>query len=133
MGVDFDSCSKCNQSRHDEFVGVCGGCMTTVGCGQSLCTSCLVNDDINSKNAYKYGTICDGTYEQAKLHQLEDGDYGEGDMIDDSGIDPKYCPYCSGKEVHDDEILEFLLKRHKDLTKEDIKGMILVERKKEKK
>jgi hypothetical protein len=131
MSVDFKACSKCGESLYDEFVGTCGGECGTKGCYQSLCTHCLVNDEkIDSSYAYEYGTRFDGTPEQIKELGLEGYSYKIGDLIDDTGIDPKYCPYCSGEEVHGDEILGFLLNLHKDLTKEDIKSMILEERKK---
>jgi len=132
MSVDFEECDKCEESKYDEYVGRCGGEMGQTGCGKSLCTNCLINDDIDSSYAYEYGTRFDGTPEQLESFELSGDDYNIGDMIDDTGIDPKYCPYCSGKEVHDDEILEFLLNDN-GVTREDIKQIILDKRAKAKK
>ena len=43
MGVDFYGCTKCGDSLYSEYVGSCQGC------GVSLCTDCLINDeDVNA-------------------------------------------------------------------------------------
>ena len=61
--------------------------------------------DIDSKYAHDYDVKCDGTKEQADEHGFDVGDYEVGDVIDDSGIDSKHCPFCSGNKVHDEDLL----------------------------
>jgi hypothetical protein len=122
MSVDYYQCDKCEESVYSEEKGECGG--YTRGCGKTLCTSCLVNDDLDERYAYYYGIKFDASQEQMEEFKIKDiNSYKLGDIIDDSGIDPKYCPYCSGKEVHDDDVLNFLLKRY-ELDIEDVKKEI---------
>ena len=123
MSVDFKGCDKCERGVYDEYVGTCGGEYGLRGCGKSLCTECLINNDIGSSYAYKYGTRFDGTPEQLEEYEIGEDDYCLEELIEDSGIDPKYCPYCSGKEVHDLDVLSFLLKRY-ELDLEEIREEI---------
>ncbi|WP_346884335.1 hypothetical protein [Clostridium sp. UBA4395] len=109
MSVDFYSCDCCEESRYEEYVGHCSKC------GHSLCTSCLVNNDINSSYAYEYNVKFDGSEKQKEEYDIEskqESEYGYeiGDIIDDAGIDSKYCPFCTGNEIHNDDLLEFALK-----------------------
>lgn len=109
MSVDFYSCDCCGESRYEEYVGQCSKC------GHSLCTSCLINNDIDSRYAYEYNVKFDGSQEQKEyygIYSKEDDEYGYdiGEIIDDVGIDSKYCPFCSGDEIHNDDLLEFALK-----------------------
>jgi hypothetical protein len=103
MSVDFYECDCCEESRYEEFVGHCNKC------GHSLCTDCLANNDINSEYAYRYGEKCDGTAEQAEKYGFKVGNYEIGDIIDDTGISSKYCPFCNGEEVHNDDLLDFAI------------------------
>lgn len=105
MSVDFYECDCCEESRYEEYVGSCNKC------GHSLCTACLVNNDVDSNYAYNYGVKCNGTEEQAKEYGFEVDDYEVGEIIEDTGIDSKYCPFCSGDEVHNDDLLEFAIKK----------------------
>ncbi|MFI2856933.1 hypothetical protein ACH6EH_07305 [Paenibacillus sp. JSM ZJ436] len=117
MGVDFYACDCCGESRYEEYVAHCPKC------DHSLCTSCVVNDDINSRYAYDYGVKFDGTAEQKSEYRIDDEnkyDYEIGEIIDDTGIAPKYCPFCNGTEVNNDDLLEFLLKKY-ELDKEVVK------------
>jgi hypothetical protein len=116
MGVDFYCCSSCKQSRYEEYVESC------TGCGKRLCTSCLVNDDVNSRFAHHYGVKFDSNNKELVdelisygMETDEDGKitgYHEGELIDDSAIDPKYCPYCQDKEVDNDAVLKYLLEKY---------------------
>lgn len=116
MSVDFYSCDHCGDSIYEEYVGHCSVC------GHNLCTNCLVNKDIDSRYAYEYGVKFDGSEEQKKeygIQSKEEDKYGYeiGDIIDDVGIDSKYCPFCSGGVIHNDELLDFalsLLKKSKE-------------------
>jgi hypothetical protein len=126
MGVSFRHCESCNDSLYDEYVGSC------TDCGNSLCTNCLVNDDIDSRFAYQYGVKFDSTDEKLIAELLKDGyitkdengdyDIEEGELIDDSAIQPKYCPFCQGDSVDNDAVLAYLLKNYnldiKDVWKE---------------
>ncbi len=113
MSVDLYECDCCEESRYDEYTGTCNKC------GHRLCTDCLINNDIESNFAYDYEVKCDGTKEQAEEYGFKVGDYEIGDIIDDSGIDSKYCPFCSGGEVHDEDLLNYLLERYA-LSKEKV-------------
>jgi hypothetical protein len=84
---------------------------------------------VKSQYAYKYGIICDGTDAQLKELGLEGYDYCLDDLIDDTAIDPKYCPYCSGEKVSEREMLNCLLKSS-GATEEALKKQILSARKK---
>ena len=121
MSVDFYECDCCEESRYEEYVGRCSKC------GHSLCTNCLINNDIDSPYAHDYQVECDGTPEQREEYDFDEGDYEIGDVIDDSGIDSTYCPFCSGTEIHNDELLKFALSKlgiDKDTLIEDYKKNI---------
>jgi hypothetical protein len=128
MSVDYYSCSCCNESVYSEFVTHCSGC------GKGICTHCLINvpDDIGEdygRYAHNYGVRYDGTEEQKELFSwISSGNYEIGELIDDAGIDFKYCPFCSGEEVHDSDILNLALEKL-NLTTEDLKQEILIKRK----
>jgi hypothetical protein len=115
MGVDYYSCDECGESRYSEYVGSC------TDCGASLCTHCLVNDDVNSNYAHEYGV----RFHSENLAELEvlygdmkDSDTGEfifddDELIDDTSICPKYCPYCSGDKVNQEEIFQYIVTKYK--------------------
>ena len=105
MSVDFKHCESCGESRYEEYVGYCEKC------GNSLCTYCLVNDDLNSNYAYDYQVKFDGTKEQMKEYGFDESyGYKIGDSLDDAGIDSRYCPFCNGNEVSDNDLLYYALK-----------------------
>lgn len=71
-----------------------------------------MNNDIDSEYSYDYGVKFDGSKEQMEEYGFDESyDYEIGDIIDDAGIDSKYCPICNGLKVHDDELLEFAIRR----------------------
>jgi hypothetical protein len=120
MSVDFYECDCCEESRYEEYVGHCDKC------GHSLCTNCLVNDDINSNYTYDYQVKYDGSKEQKEKYGIEDDEEEKGWVtigkpIDDTGIDPKYCPFCNGKKVNDDDLLKYLLNKY-GIDKEQLKA-----------
>ena len=110
MGVSYYACKCCGESRYEEYVGNC------TSCGKSLGTCCVVNDDIGSRYAYEYGVIYDGSDEQKKEYEIGD-DWEEkgwvtvGEVIDDTAIQPKYCPFCTGEQVDKTDVLNYLLKK----------------------
>ncbi|KQL18813.1 hypothetical protein [Cytobacillus solani] len=110
MGVSYYACKCCGESRYEEYVGSC----TT--CGKTLGTCCVVNDDIGSDYAYEYGVIYDGSEAQKNEYGIEE-DWEEkgwvtiGEVIDDTSIQPKYCPFCTGEEIAQEDILAYLLKQ----------------------
>jgi hypothetical protein len=110
MSVDFYGCSCCGESKYEEYVGWC------TKCGASLCTSCVVNDDIQSSYASQYGVRFDGSKEMMDKYditqdEIDEGSFEVGELIDDTSIDPKYCPYCQGDEINESQFLSFLIKR----------------------
>lgn len=105
MSVDFYHCDCFGESRYEEFVGYCSKC------GNSLCTSCVVNDDIKSNYAYDYGVKFDGSKEQIEKYEIHEDYIPEiGEVIDDVGMDSKYCPFCNGNKVSDNDLLYYALK-----------------------
>lgn len=111
MGVDYYYCEKCGESVYSEYQGHCNKCH------KGLCTNCLVNDTIKSRYTYDYSVLYDGSEEQIKKFRIKEGEYKLGDKIDDSGIDSKYCPFCSGNAYTDSDLLYTalrLLKMNKD-------------------
>nr|WP_156736313.1 hypothetical protein [Mycobacterium sp. E3298] len=74
----------------------------------------------------------DGTPEQKEefgVQSKEDSEYGYeiGDIIDDTGIASKYCPFCNGIEVSDDDLLNYLLKKY-DINKQELETEYLSSR-----
>lgn len=119
MSVDFYGCESCGESRYEEYVAHCSGC------GHRICTSCVVNDDVNSRYAHYYGVKFDNSPEQREefgVKSKEEDQYGYeiGEIIDDTGIAEKYCPFCNGNKVSNDDLLEYLLERY-GLSKEEAK------------
>ncbi len=123
MGVDFYSCKSCGESKYEEYIGNC------TNCGVSLCTNCLVNDDINDRFAHSYGFEYDPENPSLMQKYADEGwsiydekgkpYYNEGDIIDDSAIQPKYCPFCSGKEINKEKLFDFIVNKHNiDINKE---------------
>ena len=108
MGVDFYYCECCKESKYSEYVKECECCRN------NLCTHCLVNKEFNSSYAYDYCIIYDGSEEQKKEYGIGD-DYEEkgyvtiGEVIVDTGIDPKYCPFCEGKAFDEKDFLQWLI------------------------
>lgn len=123
MGVDFYHCTVCDESRYEEYVGWCQGC------SNGLCTACLVNKENDSPYAYQHGLIFDSEEpELMKEYEAlgyalykEDGEsyYDDGDVIDDSGIADKFCPYCTGKKIDEGSVLLYLLDKY-DLKIEEV-------------
>jgi len=119
MSVDFYGCDCCGESRYEEYVASCPKC------DHSVCTSCVVNDDINSRYAYHYGVKFDGSKKQKEeygVESKEDSEHGYeiGAILDDTGIAPKYCPFCNGSKVSDDDLLVYLMGKY-DVDKEELK------------
>lgn len=107
MSVDYYSCDACGESCYEEYVGHCSKC------GHNLCTDCLVNKDIESDYANDYNVRCNGTPEQQEEYGFDEGDYKIDEIIDDSGIDSKYCPFCNGTKVNNDDLLDYIVKKYK--------------------
>ena len=123
MSVDYYHCENCGESRYEEYVGYCNKCDTR------LCTSCLINNDINSSYAYEYGYKYDSSDTELMEKYKDEGFdlfdkdgkpyYEDGDIIGDSNIDSKYCPYCSGDAINNEELFNFLVEKYKiDINKE---------------
>lgn len=119
MSVDYDTCDCCGEAKYEEFVGDC------TKCGHQLCTDCLINNDINSSYACDYGIKFDGSEKQKEeygIESKEDSKYGYeiGEIIEDTSIDPKYCPFCNGDEVDEAELLDFILDKYINKSKDEL-------------
>ena len=119
MSVDYYSCDCCEESVYEEFVKHCEKC------GHNICTECIVNDDINSEYASGYRVKYDGSEEQKEQYgiteeYIEKGWVEIGKPIQDTGIDPKYCPFCNGNMIHNDDLLDYLLSKY-NLSKDEVK------------
>ncbi|MFS0657519.1 hypothetical protein AB1L07_02675 [Niallia alba] len=121
MSVDFYQCDCCEESRYEEYVDSCSKC------GHRLCTYCLENDDIHSNYAHHYNVKFDGSVKQKEefgVESKENSKYGYevGEIIDDSGIDSKYCPYCNKTHVSKEDVFNYLLSKlninYEDLERE---------------
>lgn len=116
MGVDYYACDSCGEALYEEYVGNC------TKCGASLCTSCLINNDIEDRFAYSYGLRYDPNNPELMQKYADEGFsiydekgnpyYEEGDIIDDSAIQPKYCPFCSGDQVNEEEVLKYIIEKY---------------------
>lgn len=110
MSVDYYGCEHCGDGVYEEYIGSCSRC------GKRICTNCLVNaNEIDSRYAFHYNVKYDGTREQKEEYGIEDASeskygYNVGEIIDDVGIDSKYCPYCSGGSIDENELIEFAAK-----------------------
>ena len=119
MSVNYNSCDCCEESVYEEYVKHCEKC------GHNICTNCVVNDDINSDYASKYCIKFDGSDEQKEVYgiteeDIKNGWFKIGEAISDTGIDPKYCPFCNGEIIHNDDLLDYLLNKY-NLTKDEVK------------
>ena len=110
MGVEFYHCTCCNESKYEEYVGWC------TECGKGICTSCVTNDDVDSPYASCYGEVYDGSNEQKERlgiieEEIEKGYFELGEVIDDTSIAPKYCPYCQGEKFNEDKFVQWLYQK----------------------
>jgi hypothetical protein len=112
MGVDFYHCESCGDSKYSEYVDYCSKCQ------HRLCTRCLENgEEIVSPYAHHYNVKFNGSKEQREefgVESKEESEYGYeiGEIIDDSGIDSKYCPFCNNSKVSDEDLFRYLLRKY---------------------
>lgn len=125
MGVTHTACSCCNRGVNSEFTDRCSKCE------QEICVYCLVKKGRkNSDLPSDFGLKFDGSKEQKEQYGIEtkqeDPQWGMdvGDVIDDVGYDPKYCPFCTGKKVNDTQLLNFILELY-EFDKEEVKRQYL--------
>lgn len=121
MSVDYCTCDCCEEALYEEYVDTCHQC------GHSLCTDCLINKDFEDNYAYLYRVKYDGSEEQKEKYCKFKKDYKIGDRINDAGIDPKYCPFCNHTEVHDSDLLIFLLNKQGISKEEAIEEYLMKE------
>lgn len=110
MGVSYYACKCCGESIYEEYVGAC------TECSKYLCTECLVNDDVHSDYASDYGVIYDGSIQQKEKYGIQDDWEEKGwvtidEVIDDTSISPKYCPYCQGYQLDKEKFYNWLLNK----------------------
>lgn len=100
MSVECYDCSCCGKNGiYEEYISYCDNC------GELVCSDCVINapDDVN----FPF------------IGQL---------VSSQGGLDPKYCPFCSGKAVSYKQIIEHLLNKY-NLSEEEVVQEILNERK----
>lgn len=99
MSVDYYDCSCCrNNGIYEEYISYCDSC------GEFICSDCVINapDDVN----FPF------------IGQL---------VSSHGGLDPKYCPFCSGDMVSHKQIVRYLLNKY-NLSEEEVIKEILNER-----
>lgn len=99
MSVDYYDCSCCgNNGVYEEYISYCDNC------GELVCSDCVINtpDDFN----FPF------------IGQL---------VSSQGGLDPKYCPFCSGDKISQKQIVRYLLDKY-NLLEEDVIKEILNER-----
>ena len=79
----------------------------------------------HSEYASRYRIKFDGSDEQKEEYgitqeDIDNGYFKIGEPITDTGIDPKYCPFCNGEMIHNDDLLDYLLNKY-NLTKDEVK------------
>lgn len=100
MSVECYDCSCCgNNGIYEEYISYCDNC------GEFICSDCVINapDDVN----FPF------------IGQL---------VSSQGGLDPKYCPFCSGDMVSHKQIVRYLLNKY-NLSEEEVVKEILNERK----
>lgn len=100
MSVECYDCSCCgNNGIYEEYISYCDNC------GEFICSDCVINapDDVN----FPF------------IGQL---------VSSQGGLDPKYCPFCSGDMVSHKQIVRYLLNKY-NLSEEEVIKEILNERK----
>jgi len=116
MGVDFYNCDHCGEIYDD-----CGGFYNTCKeCGTRICFYCQVKLGMRKDARYVQGTELLGNY------WTEQECFGRG------GVKSTYhnltsCPYCKKEQVSNDDILEYLLKKHnldKEVIIQEIKNTV---------
>lgn len=99
MSVDYYDCSCCGSNGvYEEYITHC------CECGELVCSDCV----INTPNDFNYPFI-------GKL------------ISSDGGLDPKYCPFCSGDKISHKQIVRYLLDKY-NLSEEEVIKEILNER-----
>lgn len=99
MSVECYDCSCCgNNGIYEEYISYCDNC------GEFICSDCVINapDDVN----FPF------------IGQL---------VSSQGGLDPKYCPFCSGDKISQKQIVRYLLDKY-NLLEEDVIKEILNER-----
>lgn len=117
MGVEYNSCQSCGESKYEEYVDSC------CECGANLCTACLNDiDDNNSSYAHEYGYRFDSSKPELMEQYVKEGFelyndegkpyYEDDEIIDDSYIASKYCPYCNGDEIDNERLLAHIIEKY---------------------
>lgn len=122
MSVDYYSCDCCGEALYEEFVSNCAKCEV------NLCIDCLVDTDgIEEDGSYTYPFSVSVALENENTKQRLVEKYGEESVKrweSWGGINPEYCPYCSGNKVDDSDLLDYLLSKL-NLVKEELKDEYL--------
>jgi hypothetical protein len=119
MSVDFYNCDCCNESVYEEDVHTCANCQ------QNVCITCAIEQD----DGDYFTTLCqfdrDENPDDYKKNLKEIKKYGlDEEYMDEDMFNPKFCPFCNKKEVGDQQIINYLLKKT-NMTLEEVKKEIL--------
>ena len=103
MSVDFYACKCCEESRYEEYIHECPHC------GRNICEDCF-NKDVETPE--RIGNKEDLTEEQYSYLCKK---YGktliDTQVIKWGELNPEYCPFCNGDEIHNDDLLYFALSK----------------------
>lgn len=98
MSVDYYACSCCGEAIYEEAIVSCKKC------GKSICDECVVENEFEAEF------------------------YFPDEILNEQGeLKSEYCPFCSGKEVAVDDLLEYALKKL-DQDYNDLKNEYLANR-----
>ena len=105
MGVYYYHCKSCNESRYEEYVGWCNKCRTPI------CTSCVVNDDINDRYAYSYGYQFNSNNPELMKKYEEEGFelYRDGENIYESY---GFADKISQLEINNEVLFDYIVEKY---------------------
>ena len=101
MSVDFYACDSCGDARYEEMIQECPSC------GRSICDDCLNENIETPQRIQDREDITDEQYED--LCKKYGNTLIDDEVIQWGALNPECCPFCSGKEVHNDDLLDYAL------------------------
>ena len=101
MSVDYYGCDYCGESVYEYFVHECSKC------GWNICENCFNKDKETPPFIYNKEDVTEEQYKY--LCDKYGKNIIDNNVIDWEGLNPEYCPFCSGNKVHDNDLLHFAL------------------------